>query len=206
MKFAALYLVLGVLPAFGGSREPPVRLYVQFQHQPPDAVLDAIRAELQEIMLPSGMDLDWRSLDAARGDEVSSELVVVHFKGTCGIDNLEPFDGYPGPLGWTHISDGEILPFSDVNCDGVRIFIQRDLLRFPEEERPAAYGRALARVLAHELYHVFAKTRKHSSTGVAKAAYSVHDLLALKLRLEKPQCDLLRASHSHGANSFSAGQ
>ena len=177
MRALALYLALGLIPAFGGSREAPVRLYIQFQHEPPDAVLDSIQEELDTIMLPSGMEMEWRSLALTQGNEVSTELAVIHFKGYCDTNDLEPMDGYPGPLGWTHMSDGEILPFSDVNCDGIRIFLQRDLLKLQPQERPAAYGRAIARVLAHELYHVFAKTTKHGAWGVAKSAYSVQELL-----------------------------
>jgi hypothetical protein len=122
---------------------------------------------------------------------------VIHFKGTCDADDLAPVDGYPGPLGWTHISDGEILPFSDINCDGIRLFLQRDLLRVPEINRPEMYGRALARVLAHELYHIFAKTTKHAAWGIGKPAYTVQELLSHKFQFEKKECDLLRAHQAH---------
>ena len=108
-------------------------------------------------------------------------------------------DAFPGPLGWTHMSDGEILPFSDINCDGVRLFLQRDLLRVPEQNRPVAYGRALARVLAHELYHIFAKTAKHGGWGVAKPAYTVQELLSNKFQFDRKQCDQLRAHQEHVA-------
>jgi hypothetical protein len=105
------------------------------------------------------------------------------------------------------MSDGEILPFSDVNCDGIRLFMQRDLLRLPEAERPAAYGRAIARVLAHELYHIFAKTTHHASWGLAKPAYSVRDLLSNKFAFEKKECDLLRAHQLQiAATNAASGQ
>lgn len=193
MKSLVLCLALGVLPAFGGSRAAPVRLYTEFQREPPDAVLDSLQEELENIMEPSGLDLEWRSLATTMGNEVSTELAVIHFKGHCDVNDMAPVEGFPGPLGWTHMSDGEILPFTDVNCDGVRIFLQRDLLQLPEKDREPAYGRALGRVLAHELYHIFAKTTKHGSWGIAKAAYSVHELLAHKLEFDKKQCDILRA-------------
>src|SRR5579872_472485 len=155
MKSIMVVLALGVIPAFGGNRVAPIRLYTQFQHQPPDAVLDAIQEELDSIMMPAGMDFEWRSLANTLGNEVSVELAVIHFKGACALTDLSPMEVYPGPLGWTHMSDGEILPFSDINCDGIRVFVQRDLLRLPVAIREAVYGRAIARVLAHELYHIF---------------------------------------------------
>lgn len=206
MKTALFLMALGVFPAFGGGRVAPIRLYFHFQQDPPDAVLESIQEELSNIMVPVGLDLEWRSLSTTQGNEVSVELAVIHFKGDCNADNLAPVDGYPGPLGWTHISDGEILPFSDINCDGIRLFVQRDLLKVPEANRGMVYGRAIARVLAHELYHIFAKTTKHGAWGVAKPAYSVNELLSNKFQFEKKQSDQLRAHQAHLAAVNSAGQ
>ena len=206
MKLMVVCLVLGVVPAFGGSREAPVRLYTHFQYSPEDTVVDSLEEEMANIMQPAGVELEWRSLETNTGNEVSVELAVIHFKGHCDADGLTAVDGYPGPLGWTHISDGEILPFSDVNCDGLRLFLQRDLLKLPEADRPAVFGRAMARVLAHELYHVFAKTRKHGSWGIAKPAYSIGELLAKKFVFEKKQCDVLRAHSLRLAAGFIGGQ
>jgi hypothetical protein len=75
------------------------------------------------------------------------------------------------------MSDGEILPFSDINCDAIRSFLQRDLLRIPEVDREVAYGRAIARVLAHELYHIFARTTRHAVRDIGKSTFTVQDLL-----------------------------
>jgi hypothetical protein len=193
LKIWVLCLALGVVPAFGGSRQAPVRLYIEFQHDPPDVVLEALQTELETVMQPSGMDLEWRWLANAQGNEVSTELVVIHFKGRCDLEEIEPVAGFPGPLGWTHISEGEVLPFIDVNCDGVRLFLQQDLVRFQEADRSAAYGRALGRVLAHELYHVFTRSTKHGSSGIAKAAYTVKELLSDRFDFAPKQCDVLRA-------------
>lgn len=207
LKIWVLCLALGVVPAFGGSRQAPVRLYVQFQQDPPDLVLEAVQAELETVLQPSGIDLDWRWLANVKGNEVSTELVVVHFKGRCDLEEMEPFAGFPGPLGWTHISEGEVLPFTDINCDGVRLFLQQDLARIPEPERSAAYGRALGRVLAHELYHVFSKSTKHGSSGIAKPAYSVKELLSKRFDFAPKQCDVLRAHQlSLVGSAAAAGQ
>ena len=78
---------------------------------------------------------------------------------------------HPGALGWTHVSDGAILPFSEIDCDRIREFVQKELLYWKPAEREEVLGRAMARVVAHELYHIFANTPHHGSDGVAKAAY-----------------------------------
>jgi hypothetical protein len=196
MKSLVVYLTLGVFPVLAGSwQAPTVRLYTQFQQGPPETVLESIQEELDNILEPLGLEFEWRSLALTQGSEVSTELAVIHFKGNCDISDLEAADAFPGPLGWTHMSDGEILPFSDVNCDGIRLFLQRDLLNLPEKDRPAAYGRAIARVVAHELYHIFAKTTKHGARGLGKAAYSAQELLRTRFQFEKRESEVLRAHH-----------
>jgi hypothetical protein len=191
----ALGLGLGVLPAFGvGWPAPsfPITLYTDFQQGPPVAVMDAMRNELDEIMVPAGLRFDWISL-AEAGRHVTPELAVIHFKGECDTQGLRPEWGYPGALGWTSVSDGQIQPFIDIDCEGVRLLLERDLIGTPEPRRDPAFGRAIARILAHELYHFLANTRKHTGTGIAKAVFTPEDLLAQTLRFgEKEYAALLK--------------
>ena len=194
MKSLIVVAAVSALPVFAGGRPAisrPVTLYIAFQQAPPDAVVDAIQGELDTIMLPAGLHFDWHPLTDA-GGRVSSQLAVIHFKGQCDTEHLRPEWGYPGPLGWTHVSDGEILPFIDVNCEGVRLFVQRNLIGVPTESRESVYGRALARVLAHELYHFLANTKGHAGGGLAKAAYSVEELLAQTFRFGSREYECLR--------------
>ncbi len=193
MKFVIACLTLGVLPSFAGSRDVPIRIYTQFQQEPPDDLVESIQVELDKIMFPVGLKLEWRSLAANTGDEVSRDLAVVRFKGHCDTNGLEDADGYAGPLGWTHMSDGEVIPFIGINCDGIRILLQRALVKMSELARTYAYSTAVARVLAHELYHVFARTTKHGSSGIAKSTYAESDLLSDSFNFNKKQSDALRA-------------
>jgi hypothetical protein len=48
--------------------------------------------------------------------------------------------------------------------------------------------------VAHELYHIFANTHHHASDGIAKAAYTVQELLADDFVFEEAQCRTLRTS------------
>jgi hypothetical protein len=180
-------------------------LYTQFQQDPPAPVVQAIQSELEAIMAPTGLHFSWHSLAESRG-VVASQLAIIHFKGECDAEGLSAESGFPGPLGWTHISDGEILPFIDLNCDGLRIFMQRDLMGVDTTNREAVFGRAMARVLAHELYHLLANTRAHTSGGIAKAAYSVQELLAPILHFGKKECDSLRVFREHLAAQSAEGE
>ena len=198
MNWLIIGVVLSALPLFAGGRpviSSQITLYTAFQQAPPDIVVEAIHSELEDIMLPAGMHFDWYPLTEA-GGRVSSQLAVIHFRGQCDTEDLRPEWGYPGPLGWTHVSDGEILPFIDVNCEGVRLFVQRSLIGLPSPSRETAYGRAIARVLAHELYHFLANTKVHASGGLAKAAYSAEDLLSQTFRFGRKEYESLRSHHA----------
>jgi hypothetical protein len=148
-------------------------------------------------MTPMGLRFEWRDLRGPK-DVPAVELAVVSFKGRCNVAGLQPHNiSTPGALGWTHISDGVILPFTDVDCDEIRIFLQRALLGVSARDREEVFGRALARVLAHELYHIFADTTRHGSCGVAKEAYTVHDLLTAGFRFEDKETRAMRNSKAY---------
>ena len=197
MKLVLFCLAAGVLPAAGQTRwapTAPITLYTNFQHQPPAAVQQALQEEVEAIMAPIGLRFEWRSLSATRGHEVSAELAVVTFQGTCDPAQYSLHTKFSGALGWTHVSDGEILPFTDVACDRIREFVQRPMLTVAADERETVFGRAVGRVLAHELYHIFANTTHHASWGVAKESYSVQDLMNEEFQFQEKESRLLRAN------------
>lgn len=188
------------LPLWSGQRDSgPIALYVEFQHEPPAAVLQAIQQEVDVIMAPMGAEFEWQSLKSVTGTQVFPELAVIKFLGRCESTGLLPHTLKSGVLGWTHVSDGSILPFSDIDCDGIREFLQTGLLSLDPRQRAEEYGRAVGRVLAHELYHIFANTSHHGSSGVAKAMYSVRDLLSHDFRFEEHESEALRINRPHPA-------
>src|SRR5512144_189463 len=88
---------------------PAITVYTQFEHPYSATSIDTMREELGAIMGPLGLDFTWRDLNRSRGNEVSVELVVVTFKGTCEMEGTFSTAGESGALGWTHMSDGSIL-------------------------------------------------------------------------------------------------
>jgi hypothetical protein len=171
---------------------PAVTVYTQFDKPYSAVSLDEMKHELETIMGPLGLDFAWRSLAGARGNEVSAELVVVTFKGTCEMDDELGLGLETGALGWTHMSDGAVLPFSDLDCDKIRRFISPEIRSLDAACREVVYGRALGRVLAHELYHVFTNTTRHASWGVAKALYTAHELVSDHFQFQEKDTTALR--------------
>jgi hypothetical protein len=203
MHHLVVSLALAAFPGLAQQPQPadvaPIAIYTQFQHDAPEAVRDAVRDAVEEIMSPSGLEFQWRELQQSGGNQVSVELAVVSFKGQCHTSGPQPAHSGSGALGWTHMSDGVILPFADVDCDRIHNFLHRDLAAIPADSRDEVFGRAVGRVLAHELYHIFANTAKHQSCGVGKSAYTVQELLSEDFRFEGHEPDALRANRPRPA-------
>jgi hypothetical protein len=172
-------------------------IYTQFVHPPSPRSIEYMRTELDAIMLPFNLRLEWRPLELANGAGVAAEIVVVSFKGECQADGALPGRSSAGSLGLTHIVDGEILPFADVDCDKIREIMTSPLATSPPMEREGLLGRAMARVLAHELYHFLAHTTRHASYGIAKAYYTGADLASQRLRFDEAQLRVVRESGGH---------
>jgi len=189
-------LLLAVLPALAQPVQvAPVIIYTQYQKKPSTVVADSIRKEVEAILSPMGLPLGWKQLEGARGDDVAIDLAVVHFLGNCGIEDLlTPVPYLPKTLGITHVTDGTVIPFTDINCDSVRDFLRKDLIRAFPKYREALYGRAVGRVLAHELFHIFTGTTHHGLGGVAAPTFTESDLMADRFQFETRELRTLRAS------------
>jgi hypothetical protein len=193
MKLLLVGLALAVLQAPGEPRNSdpaPIDLYASFQQAPPPEVLEAIQGELNRIMIPAGMPVRWRQVAS---NEVSVELAVVKFVGRCDAFRIAHPRSPIGALGWTHMSDGVILPFTDIDCDAVRNLTEARLFGESPRDRDVSFGRALARVLSHELYHILARTTHHDSCGVARATYTAAELLAPEFRFERDEAKAMRS-------------
>jgi hypothetical protein len=189
-------LALAAVPALCDDRQVELRavLYTTYQQPAPPAVVHALEDEVESIMGPLGRHFAWRSIAGVKGNEISAELAVLTFKGRCDLGGISAKQSHPGALGWTHVSDGAILPFSDIDCDRIRTFVQKELLFMEPSDRETAFGRAIARVVSHELYHIFANTAHHGANGVGKSAYTVQELLSDEFHFEEREGHALRTT------------
>ena len=140
-------------------------------------VLNAMEREVESLVAPSSIRVTWVST-TNRG-QVYERVAVVRLSGTCRADGPVAILGAQAePLGRTQVVDGKVLPFAEVRCDSVRAVIARHLAFQPSYEREDVFGRALGRVLAHELYHILLRTTSHGTTGLARPVQSSADLVA----------------------------
>ncbi|MEP7273320.1 MAG: hypothetical protein ABI882_17605 [Acidobacteriota bacterium] len=159
-------------------------------------------------MVPTGVNLAWTS---AQNPIPTERLIVVTLRGDCQAGATELAGKFKDktPLASTAVTDGKVLPFSWVDCDALNKFLKQKLLSQDAANRPEIFGRAIARLIAHEFYHVLTETEAHTLNGISKAAFSTADLLTTyfafepeaiaNLRLEQPTLAILeRAEESLG--------
>jgi hypothetical protein len=143
------------------------------------AALAELKSELNEIMKNAGRKLDVRLREESVSHENFDDVVLVRLKGTCKMERLTPFMDERGPLAWTHSTDGVILPFAEVACDRIARAVAGAMWGAERKEADRLLGRALGRVLAHELYHILGKTHEHNPDGsLAKEAISAKRLIS----------------------------
>ena len=143
-----------------------------------------MKKEVDELLKPAGLSLDWRLTKDNRGNEPFAGLVVLKFKGECkaegayDVSNAFGSAGESDTLGSTKVDHGHVLPYSDIECDQVRKALAYLGPGAGQKERQRALGLALGRVVAHELYHILASTTHHASKGLAQASHSFDDLVS----------------------------
>jgi len=187
--FAALLAILcAPAPVMAASA---VTLVLQFDQAYSAQLLTEMEREVASIVRESGIRVAWRLRADVRSSESFESLVVVHFRGACTID----LDAAPDDrryYAFTYVSGGAVLPFSEVECDKIGNSIRTVIPRRQWGEREALLGRALGRVLAHELFHMLAKTQHHAAEGVTKSDLSPAQLIADKLGMARVDLEKLR--------------
>lgn len=193
-----LLLCAGQLHGDAGAPAAVITVYMRNARACPPRVLDEMHAEAAAILRPAGIALAWRHFPHSRHSEPVSSLIVFSFSGACCSGMRPGPAGSSKPLGWTHWTDGEILPFCVVDCDRIREVVSPIIQYMPLEARDFHYGRALGRVAAHEMYHVIASTTVHASRGLAKPLLTASELVSGACRFTAVELDMMRNAAMRG--------
>ena len=175
---ATFCLIAGSL--FAGSSDADLVVHLKIAVNQPAAPLDHMKRELSVLMKTAGYRVQW-------GDESNSSfLAVVELNGVCAL----PAGNAVAPavsgasLATTNVTDGQVLPFSTVNCAALTHSLAPVLLKDTGAQRDFFYGRAMARVVAHELYHILMRTTEHARSGIARSCFSTDDLVTERFDFE----------------------
>lgn len=170
-----------------GSADSELVVYLKTGTNQPNAPITQMKQDLAALMRTAGYQVSFRTPRTGAGDD-ASYLAVVQLNGTCALP--AGYIGILGPpvngesLATTNITDGQVLPFSTVNCEALTRSVAPALRTSVAAQRDFLYGRALARVVAHELYHILAGSIDHAKSGVARSCFSQDDLVAERFNFE----------------------
>ncbi|MCU1263483.1 MAG: hypothetical protein JWO80_6368 [Bryobacterales bacterium] len=179
-----LLLLTAVLPG-----QSPLALLTDFERPASERAVVAMHEEVARIMGPLGWQPEWHALEEA--PSTLPLFVILSFKGVCRVQTGFSQDPDSLTLASTEVSGTHVLPFSSVECNKVRSLLPG--LRW-DRESETVLGRALGRVIVHELYHFLLQTRKHAAKGIANAFQTSRELTAAEFRFDELSSFKLRDS------------
>jgi hypothetical protein len=198
----ALLSLLHTDPSLFRTNLPRTDLAVYLSVDPaqPRIPLENMKRELSGIMKAAGYRVVYGDPRAPDPNAEFFALVVLDLRGSCGMPpgnyRVERSVASGASLAETSVSDGVVLPFSHINCANLTRLVGPVLADEPGAQRDYLYGRAMARVAAHELYHVMMGSREHGREGVSKPSFSVGDLLDERFDFDRTALALLRQKAS----------
>jgi predicted thioredoxin/glutaredoxin len=120
------------------------------------------------------------------------------FKGTCVFNPMPMVVDELGPYAITRTTGGEVQPFGEVDCDHVVSSLHNAMTSSDFAKADLLLGRALGRIVAHELVHMLTRSRQHGKEGVEKAALSARQLISETLPLSAMDVERLQQErHIH---------
>jgi hypothetical protein len=210
MSFTArAMLLIFAVSVFAGAQTRTLAVYSGPTNELASESSAALQLELQRLLTPAGIDVLWRELVHRKAGEDFDIVVVGSFQGSCSVTELssQQTGGLESEisLAETSISNGRILPFLNVDCGRLVRMLAPQLEPLSVLSRQVMLGRALGRVIAHEIYHIVAQTATHHDKGVTKAALSARDLTVVRFDFDPWSVARLQPSWTAGASSVSEG-
>lgn len=189
--FCFLTLSCASVSFAGDAFEPDLTVVLDFHGAHSDHSIQEMQIEASRIMGEAGVRVNWRALQDV-GSESFKDVVVMSFKGACKPAPLQIVYDERGPYAFTEETDGEIQPFGVVYCTRVAASVRSEIAAINPYQPELLLGRALGRVVAHELVHMLTKSEHHAKTGAGQAALSPRQLVTESLPLSAFDIERLR--------------
>ncbi len=119
-----------LLTALCAHAEPAVTLVLKFDDAYSTRSLAAMKREVASIVGESGIKVDCLFLADVHTSDSFENLVVVRFRGACVMQPRDYMRDERGYYAFTYVSDGDVLPFSEVECDKVANSIRAEMITF----------------------------------------------------------------------------
>ena len=189
---AAALIFWTLLPSLDGQRR--LSLLTGFDRTPNPSAVAWMEKEVTRLFSAAGLTLSWqRNLQITHG-EITGLPVWVQFHGSCRIAPGYLSLATDGPMAWAAVQDGEILPIIEVDCTRTAEMVWQNRGTVPVPLVNRAFGLALGRVVAHELYHYLAHSTIHTESRLFRKAMTSMDLTLPNIRFDSGEIDALRKS------------
>lgn len=168
-------LVAGLAFAMTATTTSPIpaalTVILDFRGVHSEPSIREMERESGSILKTTGLKLDWRLKSQVKG-EVYPDLVVMQFDGSCKFDPAPRIYDERAPLALTRTTDHRIQSFGEVDCDHVAESARQAMESVDYRQADLLVGRALGRVVTHELVHMLTHSAEHGRTGVFEPALS----------------------------------
>ncbi|HEY3440064.1 MAG TPA: hypothetical protein VGK29_04910 [Paludibaculum sp.] len=175
------------------AEKPTLAVVMEFPGEVSPAARDTFRLETERLLEGAGVEVSWRTPGQAEWHETFHRVVVLKFRDGCTpARTMER--GRVSVLGRTFVTDGQVLPFIELDCRLVQEDTYTGHCQASSSACAARLGRALARVAAHEICHVLTTSGAHDKQGIMKPSFDHRDLCGAELSFSPGTVQRLRRS------------
>jgi hypothetical protein len=163
-----------------------------FDRQPDTAAIGWMQQETERVFAEAGLTVSWRPGNQMKLMPAGALHVDLQMHGRCRIEPAAVLSAQGGAMGWIESQDGELRPFIEVDCDRILAMVWQNRGTLPLPLVVRAFGLALGRVLAHELYHYVTQSAAHHVSDIFRPAMNSRDLMLPEVRFAPAEIEALR--------------
>jgi hypothetical protein len=182
VRAAAMLMLAGAAAA----AEPRLVVVLAFEEEASNAVLSAMQGEVDHIFERAQAAVDVLVLKGALEVRHADRIIHIDVKGTCASTAASRRRRSQSTLAAMFGVNRELQPIGNIDC--------RALSAYVGIVTPAVFGRALGRVLAHEVYHYLTQRREHSNSGLFAASLSDISLTSSELHFTNDDLETLNGT------------
>jgi hypothetical protein len=167
-----------------------------FDRAPDTAAFEWMQQETARVFSDAGLTFSWRPGNQLNIVPLSTRRVTLQVHGDCRIEPSVVPTAENGPMGWIDSQDGELRPFIDLDCDRISAMVWQNRGTLPLPLVVRAFGLAMGRVLAHEVYHYITQSTAHRASDIFRHSMTSRDLMLPDVRFEPAEIEALRKAMS----------
>ena len=160
------------------SSDRTTAVLFEFQEPVSEPIWEGLKNELDRNAAPAWPErpMIWMKRQQFQKTMEYPDVVQVRLHGHCKAQLTTDWQFADGPLGWVYMTKEGIQPIAYVNCDRIGQTLEHEFRGMNFRERQQKFARAISRVVAHELTHIFSQRAKHSSSGLQRAYLTAGEL------------------------------